>query len=391
MAAPSKTNSSQLPAFLRQTKSDVHAKFVDLEWQQRNRLLQGTQQPVGNQWSRLTGDAVTARNRYLNVEPYAQNRIKLKVTGEGVSDYINASPITLGKRKYIATQGPKESGLNHFYRMLAHEVRSPIVVVMLTQTHEAGREKCFQYYPLSSEESPLVIPLDEEIADGFHGEVELRGVEDHATSRSQKRELRLLTSEGASNTRQEKQIHHLLFSGWPDFLIPEGDDRQALIELIRLSARLNRHSSTKSEAHLDGSSAAADLAATNQDNPRIIHCSAGVGRSGTFIALDYLLSLMHLGRLDDVPADKDPIAETVDSLRQQRMMMVQGESQFNFLYEVMREQLETRLGIRSVAHNDPAAANSSRDVAVDKPSIRGAPASTHQRANDLNAAATSSS
>ena len=346
MAAPNSTSSS-LPAFLQQTKQELHAKFVDLEWQQRNRLLQGTQQPTDptappSQWSRLSDPAVTARNRYLNVEPYAQNRIKLKVA-EGISDYINASPIQLGKRRYIATQGPKDTSVNHFYRMLAHEVSSPAVVVMLTQTHEAGREKCFQYYPLSVEESPLHIPPDAEMEDRFKGAVELVNVEPDEKSRSEIRRLKL-AFEDDDGKPQEKEIHHLLFSGWPDFLIPEGDDRNALVELIRLSARLNKppSSDTATQAQLNGNHTAHDFADTEQDNPRIIHCSAGVGRSGTFIALDYLLSLLYSGQLDHLEQDKDPVADTVDQLRQQRMMMVQGEGQFAFVYEVLREQYLAR-------------------------------------------------
>ncbi|KAK4497115.1 hypothetical protein PRZ48_011565 [Zasmidium cellare] len=342
------SHQSTLPQFLKQSRSELHTKFVDLEWQQRNRLLQGTQAPANpsappSQWSRLSGDVVSHRNRYLNVEPYAQNRVKLRVN-EGASDYINASPIQLGKRKYIATQGPKDTSVNHFYRMVASELKSPAVVVMLTQTHEAGREKCFQYYPLSKTESPLMIPEDQELDDGFQGAVELLSIEEDPKSRSEVRRLRLSTT-AANNEPKEVEIHHLLFSGWPDFLVPEGEDRAALVELVRLSAFLNRPSSTNTTNHTNGSSAstfAADLASTDQDNPRIIHCSAGVGRSGTFIALDYLLSLMHSGQLDNLAPDKDPIAETVDTLRQQRMMMVQGESQFNFLYEVMREQLSAR-------------------------------------------------
>jgi len=226
--------------------------------------------------------------------------------------------------------------------MVSEEIGSSAVVVMLTQTHEAGKEKCFQYYPLSPEESPLVIPRDDEIADDFQGEVQLQSVEHDSRSRSEIRRLRLRTST-ADGQRQDKLIHHLLFSGWPDFLIPEGDDRNALVELIRLSALLNRHPSTATSTHTNGSTLAVDLASTDQDNPRIIHCSAGVGRSGTFIALDYLLSLMYAGQLDHLPAQTDPIADTVDRLRMQRMMMVQGESQFNFLYEVLRERFLDRL------------------------------------------------
>lgn len=284
-----------------------------------------------------------ARNRYMNVEPYAQNRIKLKVA-EGVNDYINASPIQLGRRRYIATQGPKDTSVNHFYRMLAEEVTSPAVVVMLTQTHEAGREKCFQYYPLSVEESPLTIPPDEEIQDGFKGEVHLDSVEEDSQSRSQVRRLRLRTSMDDSSETKEIEIQHLLFSGWPDFLIPEGEDRAALIGLIRLSASLNHErepAETNPEAQPNGTNGANYTGnATEQPtpNPRIIHCSAGVGRSGTFIALDYLLSLLASGQLDDIQ-DRDPVVETVDLLRQQRMMMVQGEAQFQFLYEVLKERM----------------------------------------------------
>ena len=334
-----------LPAFLKQKKADLHNKFVDLEWQQRNRLLQGTQHPLRpndppSQFARLNDDVVKERNRYLNVEPFAQNRIKLKVA-EGVSDYINASPIQLGKRRYIATQGPKNTNVNHFYRMVASELNSPAVVVMLTQTHEAGREKCFQYYPLDAEHSPLVIPRDDHFDDGFAGQVELLDFKRCEKTRSDVRTLQVAvtTNEGGEEKVAKKmEIKHLLFSGWPDFLVPEGDDRQALVELVRLSAQLNRKSSTDTNAQTNGSSFAEDLARADQDNPRIVHCSAGVGRSGTFIALDYLLSLLLSGQLDNLPDQEDPIAETVDKLRQQRMMMVQGESQFMFLYEVLREQ-----------------------------------------------------
>ncbi|KAI5361467.1 Putative tyrosine-specific protein phosphatase [Septoria linicola] len=334
-----------LPAFLKQSRAELHNKFVDLEWQQRNRLLQGTQHPLNpndppSRFARLTDDAVKERNRYLNVEPFAQNRIKLRVA-EGVSDYINASPIQLGKRRYIATQGPKDTNVNHFYRMVASELKSPAVVVMLTQTHEAGREKCFQYYPLSADQSPLTIPLDEQYDDGFEGEVELVGVKHDQKSRSEIRELKVKTTADNGKPR-EIEMQHLLFSGWPDFLVPEGDDRKALVELVRLSAQLNRKPSSDTSATTNGSSFAGDLARTDQDNPRIVHCSAGVGRSGTFIALDYLLSLLLTGQLDNLSPEDDPIADTVDKLRQQRMMMVQGESQFMFLYEVLREQYLAR-------------------------------------------------
>ncbi|RMY57524.1 hypothetical protein D0865_03066 [Hortaea werneckii] len=369
MAAPAGETAypPELPAFLRQSKAERHNKYIDLEWAQRNRLLAGSQTPTSadasttaatasppaSQWHRITNDpAVAERNRYMNVEPYAANRVKLNVA-EGICDYINASPITLGKRRYIATQGPKNTSVSHFYRMLQEQTGEKAVVVMLTQTHEAGREKCFQYYPLATEESPMVLQPDTAEVEGAEGDkqapfgkVELLDVQQDQKTRSEIRRLRLRMNDGDGGGRgKEKEIHHLLFSGWPDFLIPEGDDREAMIELIRLSARLNSPNSTSQQTNGTSSSASHDLATLDQSNPRIIHCSAGVGRSGTFIALDYLLSLLHSGALDNFPSNdiSDPVAETVDRMRQQRMMMVQGEPQFNFIYDVLREQFLARL------------------------------------------------
>lgn len=236
-----------------------------------------------------------------------------------------------------------DTNVNHFYRMLQAEVKSPAVVVMLTQTHESGREKCFQYYPLSERETPLVIAPDAEDKDGFKGEVHLESVEENTESRSQIRRLRLRTTTSGSEAR-ETEIRHLLFSGWPDFLVPEGEDRVALIELVRLSAALNRPESSQRNGTTNGhSSIGHDLSSIDYSNPRIVHCSAGVGRSGTFIALDHLLSLLYSGQLDNVHDEEDPIAETVDQLRKQRMMMVQGESQFHFLYEVLSKQMLKRM------------------------------------------------
>jgi protein-tyrosine phosphatase len=155
-----------------------------------------------------------------------------------------------------------------------------------------------------------LINEEDEFEDGFKATLTLKSIVEDEATRSTVRELELKTAEGESKT-----VWHLLFGGWPDFLIPEGEDRTALLRLIELSAEKNVHS----------------------DSPRIVHCSAGVGRSGTFIALDYLLTELKEGHLDSVPEDVDPIADVVDKLRQQRMMMVQGEQQLWFLYDILKQ------------------------------------------------------
>jgi protein-tyrosine phosphatase len=200
--------------------------------------------------------------------------------------------------------------------MIWHETTSPSVIVMLTQIHESGREKCHPYFPLNPDDPILPLDKQDEFEDGFLGSVTLVSLSEDESARATIRELELRTASG-----ETKKVWHLLFGGWPDFLVPEGDDRVALLKLLALSNEKN---------------------ANDPSNPRIVHCSAGVGRSGSFIALDWLLQELEEGSLDDLPADRDPIAEVVDQLRQQRMMMVQGEAQFGFLYEVLREKWRDR-------------------------------------------------
>lgn len=217
--------------------------------------------------------------------------------------------------------------------MIWHETGPVAVIVMLTQTHESGKEKCFQYFPHDLSSPTVQINEDDEFGDGFIGSITLLEATEDPRTRSTIRKMRLEIGE------ESKTVWHLLFSGWPDFLVPEGEDRAALLELIKVSAELN-------DGEFDGADIAslAHLDSTSDPYPRIVHCSAGVGRSGTFIALDHLTNELSLGALDGIPDDEDAISETVDELRKQRMMMVQGEAQFHFLYEVLRGQWAERHG-----------------------------------------------
>lgn len=324
-ADPAPADGVPYPAFLRQSRADIHQKFMLLEWEHRRRIVQGTQQGESDQpspYARCSGDDVVGRNRYVNVDPYQNNRVRLKVP-DGHSDYINASPVELTSTKsgavlkYIATQGPKVDTYPHLWRMVWHETASPAVIVMLTQTHEGNREKCFPYYPRSPGSPELKLNTQDEFEDGFIHHLRLASLEEHEEARAQVRELDMTTEDGS----ETRKIWHLLFGGWPDFLVPEGADRTALLKLIDMSRDKN---------------------ANNHENPRIVHCSAGVGRSGTFIALDWLLQELDEGSLDELGDEEDPVQTAVDALRSQRMMMVQGEAQLAFIYDVLKDRWRER-------------------------------------------------
>ena len=83
------------------------------------------------------------------------------------------------------------------------------------------------------------------------------------------------------------------------------------------------------------------------DSPRIIHCSAGVGRTGTFITLEHLMRELDAGFLEDYDADgegPDLVFRTVEALREQRKLMVQAEGQYLFIYQVLRKLWQDKYG-----------------------------------------------
>ena len=359
--------------------TEIDRRFQEITWQERTRLLQAAQHPSPNhQYARILTPEVKALDRYANIQPWANNRVKLQVP-EGALDYINASPIVLRsplaqppeKRpplRYIAMQGPKFGTIDHVWRMVAEQLRSPAVIVMLTETHEMGMEKCYPYFPRTPDDEPLRIGDDDEFGDGFRATLRCAEVEERADGAIEMRKLVLdimeldvdvdvedcregegegeeEESKSKENIKSSMTVWHLLYRRWPDFGVPALEDIDSFFELMRLSRELNAGG---------GSS----------DNPRIIHCSAGVGRSGTFMALEHLMREVESGDLeknyeeqqqqrDDYgenagefqQQDQDLVYNTVNALREQRRQMVQAEPQYLFIYTVLRKLWMDKYGI----------------------------------------------
>ena len=181
---------------------------------------------------------------------------------------------------------------------------------MLTQLAEGSKEKCSQYYPEDLEHDALQVILTSDSGEEREGHVKVVEKDYHEASKSTIRKLVLACGE------ETKTVWHLLFLGWSDYGIPGDEDRNSLLELIKLSRIKN----------------------DSPENARIIHCSAGVGRSGTFIALEHLLGELTHGRFSEAKDSDDLIYDTVDELRKQRMTMVQSLDQFRFLYDLLRNE-----------------------------------------------------
>ncbi|EGG17584.1 protein-tyrosine phosphatase 1 [Cavenderia fasciculata] len=246
----------------------------------------------------------TSKNRYTNILPCDLTRVKLeKVNGQEGSDYINANFID-GEydRQYICTQGPLQNTIADFWRMVWEN--ESYIIVMLSKELENCRPKCDRYW---SETDPVNF---EKFC------VKLKEI-----VRDEEREIITRTFILTNATNNESRIiTHYQYEGWPDHNAP--NDTEPLRCLLHL---INQNQN--------------DLPEKDQANPIVVHCSAGVGRTGTFCTVHIMMS-----RIDNSPLDKVDfnLYSVVNNLRKQRPGMVQQLEQYLFCYEAIEDELRER-------------------------------------------------
>ncbi|XP_055337539.1 tyrosine-protein phosphatase 10D-like isoform X2 [Paramacrobiotus metropolitanus] len=250
-----------------------------------------------------------AKNRFTNILPYDHSRVKLLETDdEEGTDYINANymPGYNSPREFIVTQGPLPGTRDDFWRMVWEQ--NCRAIVMLTRCVEKGREKCDHYWPYDTD--PII-----------YGDVEVTIMNESQTPDWTMREFRV-----AKNNEPARSVRHIHFTAWPDFGVPERP--QTLIKFVRAFRER----------------------VPTDSRPVIAHCSAGVGRSGTFIALDRLLQQI---RTQDVV----DIFGMVVEMRKERVWMVQTEQQYICIHHCLLCVLEHREDdastVSSAMHENP--------------------------------------
>ncbi|XP_071122933.1 receptor-type tyrosine-protein phosphatase epsilon-like [Mytilus edulis] len=229
------------------------------------------------------------KNRFLTTWPYDHSRVVLK--GDTKHGYINASYIDNYEKEkaYIASQGPKKKTLRDFWHMVWQDNVGKIV--MVTQLIENKKIKCDRYWPETVNE-PMV-------------------VNNYIVTMKEEREhtvyvYRLLTVSNKTLLReQEREIHHFHFTEWPDHGVPDS------IKVV------NFYRKVKSKTCC-------------QHGPMVVHCSAGIGRTGTFIAIDALYENgKKVGHIN--------VMECINMMRKDRMNMVQTYEQYEAIFEALLE------------------------------------------------------
>ncbi|KAK3607688.1 hypothetical protein CHS0354_010677, partial [Potamilus streckersoni] len=250
------------------------------------------------------------KNRYKDVYPYDDTRVQLELWDPATeNDYINACYVDGFKttHAYIAAQGHAMKTLNDFWRMIWQTKSAKIV--MLCNLIEDGKHKCEKYWP---DEGTIEF-----------GEIAVRLVQWESFSEFTIRKLELQkikiqeNGKGIIKQRHLKQFH---FTTWPDNSVPRY--ATSLVHFLR------KVRSTKVPGITSG--------------PMVVHCSAGIGRTGTFLALDYLVDQAEqLGSID--------VFSCVETLRKQRANLVQNVEQYRFLHEALTEALTCSTSVLSVS------------------------------------------
>nr|BAJ52657.1 protein tyrosine phosphatase [Monosiga ovata] len=228
-----------------------------------------------------------SKDRYCNILPNPSTRVALGGTKGG---YINANHVvgSSPSRKYICTQGPMEHTVTDFWQMCWEQLTS--VIVMVTELMDGRKEKCHRYWPARADTpmpcGPFTVTAKAPRVDGNI----------HVTELS-------LQHAGTSRT-----LHHFWYRGWPDFDVPDEADDNILKFVHRVRA-----------------------AATPA--PIVVHCSAGIGRTGTYIMIDDgMLQLRGPHRVVD-------IVSSVMALRRQRGGLIQMLQQYHFVHKALAEYL----------------------------------------------------
>ncbi|XP_034946354.1 tyrosine-protein phosphatase corkscrew-like isoform X2 [Chelonus insularis] len=271
-----------------------------------------------------------AKNRYKNILPFDHTRVKLKDVDPNIpgSDYINANyikneegegsctgitasgEICIFNKCYIATQGCLPNTIQDFWHMVYQE--NTQVIVMTTKEIERGKNKCARYWP---EEGEIC---------EYGGDWKVRALARTSTADYTLREF--LLQGNKPNFSESRRIYHYHFQAWPDHGVPS-DPGCVLNFLHDVNARQE--------------SIAASLNSNGQTSavvgPILVHCSAGIGRTGTFIVIDMILDQIKRHGLD---CEID-IQRTIQRVRSQRSGMVQTEAQYKFVYLAVLHYIET--------------------------------------------------
>ncbi|KAM6972081.1 protein tyrosine phosphatase receptor type Db [Aplochiton taeniatus] len=240
-------------------------------------------------WENSNLEVNKPKNRYANVIAYDHSRVMLSaIDGVPGSDYINANYIDGYRRQnaYIATQGSLPETFSDFWRLIWEQHTANII--MMTKLEEKSRVKCDQYWPTRGTET--------------YGLIQVTLLDTVELATYSVRTFALYKS----GSNEKREVRQFQFTAWPDHGVPEHPT--PFLAFLRRVKACNPPDA----------------------GPMVVHCSAGVGRTGCFVVMDAMTERIKQERTADVYGH-------VTLMRSQRNYMVQTEDQYVFIHDALLE------------------------------------------------------
>ena len=228
--------------------------------------------------------------RYSDIKTYKHNNIQIDTE----TKYINASPINIiSKNYFISTQGPTTNTIEDFWTMV--DQYNCNIIIMLCKLYEAGSQKCEKYWDTNFKMEKFTLEIQSE---------EDKTIDDAIIT---VRKIKLINNKA----NKDKIVTQLHYNSWPDRGIPEGSKTfKGFIYMIEEVDKLKG------------------------ENPGVVHCSAGIGRTGTFIAIYFLYKEIMEQIKDQYTKDIEfSVFNIVRKLKEMRLYMVQNSGQYKYIYD----------------------------------------------------------
>jgi len=296
---------------LKNFKDNMNKRNLELEFKLLRRL---TENQTYTEHFRAYNPEITKFDRYQSIVPFNHTMVKLpKLTEDGpdAETYINANYIGSSKltepKAFIATQGPLENTIPAFWRMVWHNDISLIIMLCRCKEDKKNVSQSADYWANEVSVGTFKTIMTNET-------MEENG---HLVKRTFKMEF---TEEGATEPKIKFATQYQWID-WPDHSIPDDEDVRVIERLVDL-------------IHQERTS--------TPNAPVLIHCSAGIGRSGTLIAI-YNLEIIIRENMHDLDNVKLSVFGVVRRLREQRWGMVNTSDQYLFVYKFMADRVEAIL------------------------------------------------
>ncbi|GBG30175.1 Receptor-type tyrosine-protein phosphatase [Hondaea fermentalgiana] len=268
---------------------------------------------------------IRACNRYADIVCLEDTRVKLATQSE--HDYINASWVRLQGLpdvQYIAAQAPLEHTFDAFWRMI-WENRAPLVLMLtpwVEHAHGRSRVKAERYLPLEQD--------DVQVCDTF----EVRCLMLNESDFDQGISVRKLSLKSLASSAPPRTVYHVHYTKWPDFGCVK--DLEPYLHLHAIVRKYTAQSCAESEEASSAGTGGAEQSGGSGPTPIVTHCSAGIGRTGTYIAIDAILAWIaeRVREAPSEPATLD-ILDVFKQLRNHRPGMVFTFEQYAMVYQVI--------------------------------------------------------